>query len=192
MNLQQAGAVVVITGVVMFVLAMFTSPPGLYTELDIDRRVAMLTETPTRWIVSQGLFGLGVLVPALGFGLLAAQMWGGPGGWPAAIGAALLIAGGVVAVYWVYVQTLDPGSFWRMPEVTVPGLALAALNIAGRLFLGVAFWQSPLPYWTGWLTVGYGILFAAVALALRGGGGFWLLTGMYGVALVDAIAFLRG
>jgi hypothetical protein len=161
MNLEQIAGVLILIGAALFVIAMLISPP-LYQEPDIDKREQIVKARRGRWNVSQIFFGLGVLVPAIGFLLLTIHLHRSQSHWSIYPGMAALLTGAVAGTAFVYLQTLDPGRYWRHSGPVALIVVYVVLTLGALIFYGIAFGQADLPNWLGPLVIGTaGVLLAA-------------------------------
>lgn len=188
--LQRTAGFVIIIGVVLWLAAAFTSPPGVYSTSDISARLGILDTYSGRWTASQVLFGLGAVVPAVGLALLALHLRGDQGGWlPMAVGAAFVV-GGLLGALVVYRQTADPASFWEGTQPALPGLVYAWLTVIALGVLGFLFVQGSFPNWIGYASIGLAGVGAIALIATGMQAGFYIVSIVYLVSLVIGIIAL--
>jgi hypothetical protein len=188
MFLEQVSAIVIIIGSVFYFAAMPVAPQ-VYQEADIGRRVAILAANGKRWLVSQGLFALGMLVPAAGFSLLTLSSRALPPGWLIFLGAAAFLIGAINGAYLICRQTLDPAAFWEntLPIPNIIGYLYIILSLLALIIYGIAFILGSYPDWIGYLMSGAGAIMLTAFLVLRGEGGFFISVLIYLVTLTAGI-----
>jgi hypothetical protein len=188
MDAQRLAASLLIAGLAVWVVAALLSPPGKYQEPDPQKRVQIIEGYKTRWNISQPLLGLGALLTAVGFAVLALHLGTLANGWVPGLGAVAFALGTVSGAIFLYRQTVDPlGSY----EGAYSGMETLYywLALLGLLLFGVAFLQASLPAWLGYLTAGAALLFGIVFLV--SGSGF-ITPGVVSIlSLVIAIFLLR-
>lgn len=188
MSLQQVSGAVITIGSILYFLAMPVAP-RVYREADIGRRAAIIAANGTRWIASQALFALGMLVPAAGF-LLLSLSWGASQPGPLIfLGAAAFLIGAINGAYLIYRQTLDPAAFWEdtLPIPHIIGYLYIILTLLGLVIYGITFIQGGFPDWIGYLMTGAGVVMLIAFLVLRGEGGFFLSVLIYLVTFIAGI-----
>jgi len=184
MSLQRLSGIVIIAGFALWLGAMFSSP-HLYDTEDLDVRMQTIEAQQSRWIASQVLFGLGILVPALGFAILSAQQ-------KTAlfyVGAGLFALGSVFGALIVYNQTLDPLAFWQNTNRLSDLARYFAPVEIGLILIGVGWLQSSLPGWAGYMLVGTSIL-ALVGAVVFISQAFLIVSVTYIVTLMTGIALV--
>jgi MFS family permease len=201
MDLQKLAGIILIFGAVLYTLAMLVAP-RLYQEEDLHKRMEIIEAQTGRWNLSQLLFGLGMLLPGLGFLVLATGLPPGQLAWMQYLGGAAFLAGGILGALLIYRQTMDPLRFWEEghPESTgdrnqiliVVGNGYLFLTMIGFLLFGIVFLLASSPAWLGILNIAVALLGALVYLLRRGRGAFFLTILFYLVALIDGIMALRG
>jgi hypothetical protein len=188
MNSQRVAAILLIAVFVALMVSAMATPPGLYATQDIDERLEILKTNRARWLVERAVVVLSALLMVVGFSLLASTLRTTGNGWIPILGAITVVAGTIVAMYFVYLQTIDPRGGYSRAYSTPEDLAYW-LWLVGTLLFGVAFLRAGLPAWLGYLTAGvagvYGIVF------LLTGAGFMtpFLLGL--LDLVIGIVLLR-
>jgi len=162
MNTQRMAAILLIIVFASVMISTWVTPPGLYATQNIDKRLEILRTNKMRWLMERALIILYSLMTIIGFSLLASNMWTTGRSWISILGAAAIVAGTLVGLYFVYLQTMDPrGGYSR--AYPIPENLAYCLWLAGTLLFGIAFLQAGLPVWLGYLTAGvagiYGIVF---------------------------------
>lgn len=188
MSLQQVAGIAISTGSILYFLAMPVAPQ-VYQKEDIGQRTAILAANETRWLVSQGLFALGMLLPAVGFLLLTMQSRATLPGWLIYLGAAAFFIGAINGAYLIYRQTLDPAAFWEetLPIPNIIGYLYIILTLLALIIYGIVFIQGSYPGWIGYLMTSAGAIMLIAFLVLRGEGGFFISVLMYLVTLIAGI-----
>ena len=190
MTLQRVAGIVIIVGVVLWIAAAVTSPPDVYDNTDIDTRMQILDNYPGRWILSQVLFGLGAIVPAVGLALLALHVRGDQGSWLLMATAAAFVIGGLLGALVVYGQTLDPVAFWEGTQSALPQLAYSLLTVSALAVLGMVFVRGSFPDWIGYMSIGTAAVGAVALIVTNMGAGFFVASFIYLVSLIIGIAAL--
>lgn len=186
MNLQSLSGIFLISGFVLYFLAMIVAP-RLYQEDDLEKRVDIIESKKTRWILSQVMFALGMVLPGVGFVALALSS---PSTWPLTLGVAAFFIGGLLGAVLLYRQTVDPLGFWKRSAAEPLSNGYFFLTVIGFLLVGIALMQGGLPAWLAYLNMGAAIISTAVYLVRRGSGAFFLTLLFYLVVLVDGIMVL--
>jgi hypothetical protein len=186
MNLEQIAGVVIILGVLAFIVAMMLSP-RLYQEPDLSERAAIVDANRGRWNISQLLFGLGILMPAVGFLLLSLHLQGMQSPLLIDAAAAAFILGGLPGAIFVYQQTLNPLKYWQSAQTPALVTGYVILTLAGLLLYGIVFLQGAFPVWTGYLAVAAAVLLLLAYLISRGHADFAVASLTYFVVLVMGI-----
>jgi hypothetical protein len=188
MDTLRISAVLLIASAATVMLAAAIIPPGLYQTPDIDERLQIIEAHRTLWLSGTALFVLYAALTIVGFSLLAYAMWTGGQGWISVLGAIAIVAGTVLGMYFVYLQTIDPRGGYSGAYPTPENLAYW-LWLAGALIFGVAFLQSDLPNWLGFVTAGAAAVYSIVFL-ITGFGAItpWILGFL---SLVIGIVLLR-
>lgn len=190
MNQVKVASLLLMAGLVLYFIAGVVAP-RLYQEPNINIRVEKVSNNPIRWNVSQVFFALGIMLPAIGFLLLAAQLRGTQRSWLVYLGAAAFMAGAMIGTLFVYRQTLDPAKYWESTGPIPLIVAYMVLTLTGLLFYGIAYLQNNFPGWLGYLIVGSSVIILAVFLIMRGGGAFVLSILIYIVAFVAGVVLWR-
>lgn len=187
MSLQQLSGIVIIGSISYFVAMPIA--PRVYQEADIGQRAAIIAANGTRWLVSQGSFALGMLIPAVGFSLLTLSSRASQPLWLISLGAAAFLIGAVNGAYLICRQTLDPSAFWenRLPISNIVGYLYIILTLLALVFYGIAFVQGSYPDWLGYLMTGAGAIMLLAFLVLRGEGGFFISVLIYLVTFIAGI-----
>jgi hypothetical protein len=188
MDAQRLSSVLLIAGFAVLLLGFPFGLRGIYLTTDPSERVGIIEKHKTRWYITQVLLGLGFLLIAVGFAVLASHLRTVANAWIPALGAAALVVGTISGVLFLYRQTTDPLSVYQGAYSGMETLNYW-LSLAGLLLFGVAFLQAGLPAWLGYLTAGAALLYGAVFLVTGAG---WLTPGFVSIlGLVIGIILLR-
>ena len=179
--------IVIIVGSALFLCAAFTPVSfRVFTEKSAPRKLEVIRASPTAWLVTQILFGLGALVTAIGIGLLAYALRRQPSAWLIWVSVAVLISAAVLWLWHLYRRTLDPVAFAEGRWPRWPLLAYFMLTEIGLAILGYALLSSDLPSWIGWMLIGSMVLLLVLTLIYRDMPPlmFYLVTLIAGIALL--------
>jgi hypothetical protein len=191
MDTQRLSAVLLIVGFAALVLSSLLGPPGMaqtYQPPDPIRRIQIIEQYKTRWNISQSFIGLSLLLTTIGFFVLNTRLYTLANAWVPTLGAVAFIAALIPAALFIYCQTTDPlGSY----EGAYSGMQTLYywLALAGLLLFGIAFLQSGLPAWLGYMTVGAALVYGAVFLVTGSGFATPFLISL--LSLVIAVILLR-
>jgi hypothetical protein len=187
MDTQRFSAILLIAGFAVLMVASLLGPQGIYQTSDPSERVQIVEENMTSWKITQSLTGIGLLLTAVGFAVLASRLRTVGNAWVPTLGAAAMIVGAISAALFLYRQTTDPLSAF---EGTYSGMQTLAywLWLAGLLLFGVSFLQAGLPAWLGYLTAGVALVYGIVFLI--SGAGFLTPFLVTLLSLVIAIILL--
>ena len=188
MDTQRFSAILLIAGFAVLMVASLLGPRGIYQTSDPSERVQIVEENMTSWKITQSLTGIGLLLTAVGFAVLASRLRTVGNAWVPTLGAAALVVGAISAALFLYRQTTDPLSAF---EGAYSGMQTLAywLWLAGLLLFGVSFLQAGLPAWLGYLTAGAALVYGIVFLV--SGAGFLTPFFVALLSLVIAIILLR-
>jgi hypothetical protein len=185
---QRISGVLLIASFAAIMLSTLVNAPGLYQTDDISERLRIVETHRTRWLANQALVTIGVLLTAVGFALLASVIRKEGGGLVPLLGAVAIAAGTLAGLYFVYLQTTDPRGGYSGAYLTAENLAYW-LWLAGYLLFGIAFLQTGLPNWLGYLSAGAAAIYGVVFLIT--GAGFITPFIMALLSLVIGIVILR-
>lgn len=188
MDLQRLSAGLLIAATVGVLLSSFVNAPRLYATQDVNERLQIIDAYRTRWLTSQAVGSVSAVMLALGFALLAWTLRKSEIPSVPILAGGAIIAGTLSALYFVYLQTIDPRGGYSGAYPTPENLAYW-LWLAGQLLFGVAFLQAGLPAWLGYLTAGTALAYGVVFLLT--GAGFMTPFLLALVALVMGVVMLR-
>lgn len=161
MGTQRLAGLLIILGFLLAIGASIVFPVSYYMAQTESEREAILDANRSSWAAASWLWIAAGAAAAAGMLLVALTLRG-----PLA-----LVAGGFYVVgcaFWAiyaYLRSLEPAfsreGLWM--EAVFGWLTMAALAL-----LGVAFLRADLPRWVAFADLGYGVLFLAAFLILRG------------------------
>ena len=137
---------VLIVGFVMLVVGGVAAPSGAY-QGEISARRQVIETNRSQWLVSKVFDGLAVLLPAVGFVLLAlvqSRQGGSNLNTVAGIAGGL---GGVVGVLYVLRLATDPLPLYDRASPVPIALLLYGLFAMALILFGVTFLRSTTPNW---------------------------------------------
>lgn len=188
MNTQRIAAILLITIFVAVILTTIINAPGLYQTQDISVRLQLIETYKTRWLINQSLVVIYALLTIISFSLLALILRTTGRAWIPILGAVAMVAGTISGLYFLYLQTIDPRGGYS-GAYPVPETLAYWLWLAGTVLFGVAFLQTGLPTWLGYLTAGIALLYSMVFLLT--GAGFMTPFLVAILGLVIGIVLLR-
>lgn len=191
---------ILILGFVMLVVGAVAAPRGAY-DGDLEGRMRVIETRSGQWLVSKVFDGLAVVLPAIGFVLLALhQSRTGTGSTLYPVAGAVLALAGVVGIIYVVQLAFNPLPLYDRTSPVPIALALYGLMAVGLLLFGVTFLQSDTPTWLGYLTVivpGLVILLVVLTLGSRPilavgpEAGFGIGVVLYLITLIVGIMLVR-
>jgi hypothetical protein len=175
MEPQRLSAILLISGFAFLLFGfVFGLGTRIYGTTDMTERERIVDENKTRWNITQSLAGIGLLLIAIGFSVLASRLRTEANAWIPTLGGAALVFGTLSGIYFLYRQTTDlVGAFSGKYPVFEPLANI--LILAGLIFIGIAFLQAGLPAWLGYLTAGLPIAYGVIYLFTGSG---WLTPGI--------------
>lgn len=184
----KAGAITIIVGAVLFLVAAFSPISRIFGMPDAAGRLEIIAAAPNQWLLAQLLFALGSIVTVIGIGMVAARL-AGQGVTIYLFTSAVFMAVGALLWCWhVYLRAVDPALF---VAGAIPWWLFAAyslLTMAGLALLGVALLHTTLAAWVGWFPIGSAALFLILGLVFGDMPPFvyYLITFTIGVVLYRA------
>jgi hypothetical protein len=168
MNLQRLAGMALIASFVFLILNFVVGPPGVSQAPDVETALQAIRDQQGLYVLANVISGIAVLLPAVGFLLLALRLRGKQNPWPINLGTAAFLIGALLGLIHVYRITVDPRPYLEtvIERVTPPTLftIFGFVILAGAFLFGVAFLQSGLPKWVGYMLTGYAAISAAVVL----------------------------
>lgn len=191
MELTRIAAILIAVGFVVFWIGNLYSPPRVYQESSLEVRLQTVSEYPSRWVVSQGLGGVGIGIMVLGLFVLSVYSAADHGPWLTYLPAGLNILAVVLVSIWLYQYITDPASIWGSTDQSPLMLSATILMAAAGILYGILFLQIGLTKWLSYLTLGYSAI-ALVAILVARPPAFIVISFYFFVLLADAIGlFLR-
>ncbi len=186
MNITQITALLLILGNIVITTGFGAFPSLIYTGKNVQEKLDLLTAQPRRWVLSQLLLILGVLVLVAGTGFLLLLFRESKGILAAGIGAVGFVFG---QVFWIWIVGLRIVEPWRQAKDEFPDWlfkSFSILTLLGLAGFGVAFWLQG-KHWA--LGVGLflgALLILGLFLKLKGMPPivYYLLTLAIGLALL--------
>jgi hypothetical protein len=186
---QRLAAGLIAGGILLFAVAGFTTPQGLYQAPEHATRLQIIDDERARFLLAQVLWALMLAVPAAGFVVASSQI-AAPTSWLLPVAGLAIVVGSAGGVLFVLLQTVDPQRFWLDGGAAWVSLTSASLIIVAAALYGVGMLQAP-----GWGIAGYVLLvYAAVGAVglLLGGPPFFVVAGFYLAALAPAFVLWQG
>lgn len=140
MNITQITAFLFILGNALIVTGFGAFPSVIYTGTNVQEKLDLLAAQPRRWVFSQLLVNLGVLVLVAGAFFLVLLFGESQGILPAGIGAVGFVFG---QVFWIWIVGLRIVEPWRQARDEFPSWlykSFSILTLLGLAGFGVAFW----------------------------------------------------
>lgn len=161
MDLESWSGWALIIGGLMFFVAAFNPSSQVFMNADLGQKLEIVRSRKGLWVASQGFFGMGAVVTAVGVALLAARQRQPPGDllWFA---AAAFLVGALLWGLHTYQRAVDPEAFlraeltaWLFPVYTV-------LTLAGLFMVGISIPLVGYPTLLGYaLAIGGAIMLVA-------------------------------
>jgi hypothetical protein len=194
MNLQRLAGMALIASFVFLILNFVVGPPGVSQAPDVETALQAIRDQQGLYVLANVISGIAVLLPAVGLLLLALHLRGKQDPWPINLGTTAFLIGALLGLIHVYRITVDPRPYLEtvIERVTPPTLftIFGFVILAGAFLFGVAFLQSGLPKWVGYMLTGYAAISAAVVL-ITGIPVFPAVVLLYPVILVVGIVLFR-
>lgn len=168
MSLQRLAGIAMIASFGFLILNFVVGPPGVSQAPDVDSALQAIRDQQGLYVLSSTISGAAVLLPAVGFLLLALYLRGKQDPWTINLGAAAFLIGAVLGLIHVVRIAIDPRPYLEtvIARATPPTLftVYGFVTLAGAFLVGVAFLQSGLPRWLGYMVAGYSAISAVVVL----------------------------
>ncbi len=140
MNITQSTAFLLILGNILITTGFGAFPSLIYTGKNVQEKLDLLTAQPRRWVLSQLLLILGVLLVTAGTVFLVLLFRESKGLPAAGIGAVGFVFGQVFWIWIVGLRIVDP---WRQAKDEFPDWlykSFSILTLLGLAGFGAAFW----------------------------------------------------
>lgn len=149
MKSERTIAILLLAGAIIFLVAAFTPISRVYAEPVPARKLAIIEDSLTEWILSQILFFIGAALTAVGLAGLS-RLWRGRSGssWRV-LGLVAVLLGLIFWGWHILLRINDPAAFafgddplWLYP-------AYSFFTLSGLFAYGFAFLKSDYPRWIG-------------------------------------------
>ena len=140
MNITRITALLLILGNILIATGFGAFPSIIYTGKNVQEKLDLLTAQPRRWVLSQLLLILGVLVLVAGTVFLVLLFRDSKGILAAGMGAVGFVFGQVIWIWIVGLRIVEP---WRQAKDEFPDWlykTFSILTLLGLAGFGVAFW----------------------------------------------------
>jgi hypothetical protein len=185
---ERVSGILIIVGSALFLCAAFSpiSSRVFSPGRSATRKLEVIRGSPTAWLVTQILFGLGALVTVIGICVLAYGLGRQPPVWLIWTSVAFLILAVVLWLWHLYGRRVDPVAFAEGRWPRLPFLAYCMLTEMGLAILGYTLLRGYQPTWIGWMLIGSMVLLFVLTLIFRDMPPlmFYLVTLILGIALV--------
>lgn len=167
-SLQRVAGIALIASFVFSILGFVMGPPGVSRAPDIDAALQAIRDRQVLYVLSNLISALAVLLPAIGFVLLALHLRGTRDSQGIGLGTAVLVIGAVAGLIHTFRITMDPTPYLAttIERATPPMLftVFGFTSLAGAFLIGIAFLQSALPKGLGYALAGHAVIATAVVL----------------------------
>lgn len=158
-----------LVGSLIFLFAAFNpSSMAVFPAATPEARLAAIQRYRSLWVISQVAFGLGAVIAALGYVLLARALGDRAVAMALPRAAALGMLFG--ALLWginLVQRATDFTGFAQGTQPAWPFVIYTLLTIAGLAVWGWIYLQSGFPGWLGWATIGLAAVVLVLFVALR-------------------------
>ena len=160
MSLHKIDGIILICGSIFFLIAAFSPISwAVFPESDPAKKLELITNGMTSWIVTQTFFALGAIITALGLSVTAYHLRGFTTSGLVVFVIIAVVLGASLWSWSMYQRMVDPATFTSGTPLAWQFMAYSLLTQFGLVAMGVINLQSGLPNWVGWLYIGGGILF---------------------------------
>jgi len=159
---------IILIGCLLFLFAAFNPSSMAFGMQGAEAKLEVIRRYERLWVISQYAFGLGAVVAAAGYLLLARA--GGP---QAAYGGLLtLVSSGMLAgaLLWginLFMRATDFEGFANGMQPNWPFLAYTLLTLLGLAVWGYVYLQGGFPVWLGWGTLVPALILLGLLLVFR-------------------------
>jgi hypothetical protein len=168
MGLHRISALVIIVGSVLFLIAAFQPiSVRVFPESSAARKLEVIRNAPTAWLVGQIGFGLGAMLTVIGIALAAYQFRDQAFAWIIQASVAVLLLAALLWIWHLYARSVDSAAFTEGSLPFWPVVIYFILTEAGLAVFGVALLRTALPPWVGWVVIGSMALFFAITVISR-------------------------
>ena len=159
---------IILVGCLLFLFAAFNPSAMAFGAQGAAAKLEVIRRHERLWVLSQYAFGLGAVVTAAGYLLLARSY--GP---QSAFGGLLnLVSVGMLAgaLLWginLFACATDFEGFGNGTQPNWPFIAFTLLTLLGLAVWGYVFLQGGWPVWLGWGTLGLAVALFVLLLILK-------------------------
>ena len=164
MELTRVAGLVMIAGFGLFVSGFSVGPPRIFEETELEARLWIIGEHPSRWKLVMWLGGLQPLVTAFGFLLLSVSLLGRQSTLLLAMGAASFIVAGVFVAAGIRGNIANPGAYLDRASQSPQTVGYLLLTALAGIIYGMVFLRADLPDWLGYITLGSAALVPLLAI----------------------------
>jgi hypothetical protein len=159
---------IILIGCLLFLFAAFNPSAMVFGVQGAQAKLEVIRRHERLWVISQYAFGLGAVVAAAGYLLLARA--GGP--LAAHGGLLMLVSSGMLAgaLLWginLYMRATDFEGFANGTQPNWPFLAYTLLTLLGLAVWGYVYLQGGFPVWLGWGTMAPALILLGLLLVFR-------------------------
>jgi hypothetical protein len=168
MTIQKFGALIMILGSILFVIAAFMPiSMSVFPTSDAAQKQVAIAASLGQWHVSQVLFGLGAIIAALGVWIVAFALREQPFVLPVFVAAPTLTVGAVLWCMHVYQRAVDPQAFVTGALPGWPFVVYTWLTFVSIILIGIAVLNMAPTGAVGWLLVIGPVILAVLYLIFK-------------------------
>jgi hypothetical protein len=165
MHALRLTGIVLIVGAILFLIAAFMPlSMAVYTEPSPEKRLAAIKAAGIMWHVQHLLFATGILATIAGVGLVAVHFHRQSSSRWLYLALIAFAVSAFTAMPWLYLRATDPQGWTTGLHPAWLFLSYTFLTQGGLLLLGLAWLNSALPRWPGWLMLGSAALLFIVTV----------------------------
>lgn len=160
---------ILLIGSILFVLAAFNPSAMVFAALTPEAKLEILNKLPRLWVASQFGFGLGAILPAIGYLFLARSHYGLNTPFPGlltAVSLGMLVGAGLWGISLVQ-RAGDLQGFAHGAHPNWPFVVYTVLTLVGLAVWGYAYLQGGMPAWLGWGTLGPAVALFAMFVVFK-------------------------
>jgi hypothetical protein len=190
METTRIAGILIILGFIVFWVGNLYSPPGVYSEIELDARLQAVNEYPNRWAISQGLGGVGLGISVIGLLLMSVYFANESSPWFTYLPLAANILAVVLFSIWLYQYITAPMSIWELPSQSPLIVAATILLLVGGFLYGFMYLQVGFPGWLSYLSIGFSAI-AVIAILVARPPVFYVISLYYFILLAVAVVLIR-
>lgn len=167
MSILKVGAVVIMIGSLLFMMAALSPISRIFGLPSPEERWKIISKSSNAWVISQVLFAAGSVITPVGIILVAAGLHGRPGVAWIYIAIVFLCIGALAWSWHVYSRAQHPKAF---VDGALPGWYSALyslLTMAALALVGISLLIMGFPAWLPWLLIGGSSLLLVLYLVFR-------------------------